>query len=171
MGHSALAVANYFIDKAKASRSPITHLHIQKMVYLAHGWHLALHEKNLPLVDDEYPEAWKHGPVFPSVYHELKLNGSSPIKGHAQDGYADPDKGLIRFTPVIDHDLEVEQLLDKIYEVYGQWTGGQLISLTHREGTPWAKITKSGTAIRRNENIDDACIREYFQSKLEHARK
>lgn len=164
MGYSALAVANYFIDKAK--KNPITHLQLQKLVYLAHGWHLALHEDNAPLIYDEYAEAWKHGPVFPSLYHELKHNGSRPVKRCAEDAHMDPSGHITMFTPKVDSDDgEVIGLLDRIYEVYGHWTGGQLTSLTHRQGTPWSELTDSGSDIKRNEHIDDDKIRAFFESK------
>lgn len=64
MGHSAKAIANFFIDRHK--RHGISPLKLQKLIYMAHGWHLALLDK--PLVEDEAPEAWKFGPVFASVY-------------------------------------------------------------------------------------------------------
>ena len=160
-GYSALAVANHFINKARENKTTITHLQLQKLVFLAHGWHLALHENNAPLISDEYAEAWKHGPVFPSLYHELKHNRGKPVKEYAEDMFADASGHFVIFTPEVDgNDEEVILLLEKIYEVYGHWTGGQLISLTHQQGTPWADLTNSGDEIKRNEHIsEDLLIR------------
>ena len=67
--YSAIAVANCFLDIADAQSRPITPLKIQKLVYIAHGWHLAIYEE--PLIV-ELVEAWKWGPVIPLLYHEFK---------------------------------------------------------------------------------------------------
>ena len=42
MGYSAKAVANYFLSKYGRKKG-ITPLKIQKLVYIAHGWHMACH--------------------------------------------------------------------------------------------------------------------------------
>ena len=51
MGHPVKAIANFFIDRY--GRHGITPLKLQKLIYVAHGWHLALLDK--PLVIDENP--------------------------------------------------------------------------------------------------------------------
>ncbi|MDR1081022.1 MAG: hypothetical protein LBQ79_08705 [Deltaproteobacteria bacterium] len=38
---SAIAVANWFIEKNRTDPSELTHLKIQKMLDFAQGWHLA----------------------------------------------------------------------------------------------------------------------------------
>lgn len=54
--YSAKEIANYFLElSAKKDISP---LKIQKLVYIAHGWHLALYGE--PLVQDELAEAWEY---------------------------------------------------------------------------------------------------------------
>ena len=83
MSYSAKAIANYFLGLADAEKKPISHLKIQKLVYIAHGWYLAI--KGEPLVGDEYAEAWQYGPVFPSLYHEFKIHGSGHITEPAMD--------------------------------------------------------------------------------------
>lgn len=59
-------VADYFITNAVGSLTP---LQVIKMVYIAHGYSLALLDE--PLVE-EAVEAWRYGPVLPSVYHTVK---------------------------------------------------------------------------------------------------
>ena len=61
MRYKALAIANYYIDKANVEDTPLDHLRLQKLVYLAHGWHLAIHGR--PLIEESV-EAWKYGPVI-----------------------------------------------------------------------------------------------------------
>lgn len=77
MGYTAKAVANHLLDFGLTRKNEIPPLKMQKLVYISHGWHLALSDGK-PLVSDEYVEAWPYGPVFPSVYHEFKHYGASP---------------------------------------------------------------------------------------------
>lgn len=44
-------------------------MQVIKMAHIAHGYSLAIH--NEPLVD-EAVEAWKYGPVVPSLYYRAK---------------------------------------------------------------------------------------------------
>ena len=46
-----------------------TPMHMIKLVYLSHGWMLGLRERSLI---NEAVEAWRYGPVVPSVYHRFK---------------------------------------------------------------------------------------------------
>src|ERR1700676_3931940 len=79
--HSALAVANWFLARAAADGKSLDPMKLQKLIYFAHGWSLAL--TDIPLIE-EHPEAWDYGPVIPSVYHEFKLFGRKPITERAK---------------------------------------------------------------------------------------
>jgi len=59
-----LAVANYFIKKSQDDGIAVTPMQLVKLVYIAHGWHLGLHHSQLLT---ESIQAWKYGPVIPSV--------------------------------------------------------------------------------------------------------
>lgn len=166
MGYTAKAIANYFIDKAKEAGNPVAHLKLQKLVYLAHGWYLAFQDEGAPPLVTEYPEAWKYGPVFPSLYHELKINGSDPITTPAMEwdteGYYREGVMFITSptTPTVDtEDAYVISLLDQIWNHYGTWTGPQLSNYTHRPSSPWDQVSKE----RHNENIPDKIIQKYFK--------
>ena len=51
-------------------------LKLQKLVYYAQAWHLAL--RDVPLFEEDF-EAWVHGPVIPALYQEYKKFGWRPI--------------------------------------------------------------------------------------------
>ena len=176
MGYSAFAVANYFLDLVKKDGVKITPLKIQKLVYIAHGYHLAFTARDnppngSPLVNDEFAEAWRYGPVFPSLYHHFKRFGGDPITEFAEDiefSY-DDDTGKLdtkSITPKIDPNDEFPcALLNKIWEVYGEYTGLQLSDITHREGTPWEKTWKRREGFR-NAHILNKDIKEYYQNRI-----
>jgi uncharacterized phage-associated protein len=68
--YSPLALANEFIVRFKPGEG-IEHMKLQKLVYCANGWWLVFNP-NQPLVN-KAPEVWKFGPVFPSLYHVMKV--------------------------------------------------------------------------------------------------
>ena len=176
MGYSAFAVANYFLDLAKKDGVEITPLMIQKLVYIAHGYYLAFTARDnppngRPLVNDEFAEAWQYGPVFPSLYHHFKHFGRDPITVFAEDieFLYDDDSGKLDTkvtTPKIDqNDAFSCALLNKIWEVYGEYTGLQLSAITHREGSPWDKTWKRREGFR-NAHIPNKAIREYYLNRI-----
>ena len=74
----AAAVANEFLqlqDKNPGS-SHIDPMKLQKLIYYAHSWSLAVYGE--PLIEEDI-EAWSWGPVVRSVYLEFKDFGSKPI--------------------------------------------------------------------------------------------
>ena len=75
-------VANYFIVATKRERESglsddlITNLKLQKLVYYAQGFSLAMNGE--PLFD-ALIEAWEHGPVCPILYKKYKTYANQPI--------------------------------------------------------------------------------------------
>ncbi len=103
------------------SKDSMTHKKLQKMCYYAQAWHCALF--NAPLFEDKI-EAWVHGPVIPSLYPLYADYGWQPIPQKAFD-----DTSLRH---------ETKDILNSVYETYGEFTGDQLEVLTHSE-LPWQK--------------------------------
>ena len=76
MAYEAKAIANYFLEKAKAEGNSLTPMQVQKLVYFAHGWYLGLFGE--PLIKESV-QAWSYGPVIPSLYQEFKRFGNQGI--------------------------------------------------------------------------------------------
>lgn len=132
---------------------------LQKLIYYAHGWHLASTGK--PLIDESV-EAWKYGPVIPSVYHEFKSYGSGTIREKGTTIEAAECSSLRFVTPTV-HDSETKCLLDTIWEAYGGLSGVQLSNLTHKQGTPWSEtFAKSGG--QKGFDIPNSVIKEHFDA-------
>jgi uncharacterized phage-associated protein len=144
------AVANWFILKAKENGESITAMKLQKLIYYAHGWCLALYKR--PLVEDKV-QAWTYGPVFPHVYHLAKAYGSDPIDSLLY-GYFPPP------SVVQDSDPRIP-LLEKIWDVFGKYSASQLSRMTHELGGPWDKTIKLNPG-RRGTTIPEDLLIEYF---------
>lgn len=160
MRTNALSVANYFIDLAQKEGKPIHLLGLVKRVYIAHGFALAL--LNRGLLDPRFDkvEAWRYGPVIPSVYHSFKQNCKNPIKKHTVMMHQDKEGNVEFLEPTIT-DAEEQMVIKMVWDRYINYTGSQLVELTHRPGTPW------GACYVPNENreIPDS-FTKLFYSKL-----
>jgi uncharacterized phage-associated protein len=140
---SCFDVARYFLALVdEDAGDSLSNLKLQKLVYYAQGFHLALYDA--PLFPERI-EAWKHGPVVPPLYHELKQFGAGSVK---LDGEVDRDK----------FSKEVGGLLDEVYSVYGQFSALRLRSITHQE-PPWQQ-TADGAVISHE------FMKDYFKTQL-----
>jgi uncharacterized phage-associated protein len=143
---SARDVACYFLSLVDPNEGEsISPLKLQKLVYYAQGFHLALYDKTL---FPEQIEAWRYGPVIPSLYKDFKEHGDSAIP--AVDGF-DPEV----FTP------EQRKLLDDVYETYGQFSAWKLRDMTHEEA-PWKDADGRGGGV-----ISSNALRVFFRTQLE----
>ena len=140
--YPAAAVANFFINKAKSEDDSITLMKLSKLVYIAHGWSLALLGE--PLIKESI-EAWKFGPVIESLYHEFKRFGNRPID-------------LLAVEDEI-QDKHILKLLNKIWDGYKEYSAYELSNWTHITNSPWDQVYSPG---ERNKVIDNGIIKDYF---------
>ena len=155
--YSAKAIANYFLQKGEDTDVDITPMQILKLVYIAHGWNLALLDN--PLIEDRI-EAWKYGPVIPSLYEEFKGFGRDPIA----KGYRAEEVVAASIIPEANSEVELSdtlQLLDEVWDTYKGFDGIDLSELTHQEGTPW-ETTRKSKWFRRSPPIKNEAIRDYY---------
>ncbi|MFD2968544.1 Panacea domain-containing protein [Sphingobacterium bambusae] len=145
--YTANNIADFFLGRY-AAEGKITPMKLIKLVYIAHGWYLGLTGKALI---DENPEAWKYGPVIPSVYHSYKHFKNSPIR-------CEHDSEVTTGSEIID------KFLDRIWKVYGKYTGTQLSAKTHMPGTPW-DITWNDLKDRNRSSLQilETDIKEHYQ--------
>lgn len=163
--HSALAIANEFISRAFAEGGKLTPMQIQKLVYLAHGWHLAITGE--PLIEGTF-EAWEWGPVNRPLYEALRQFGADPVDRLIQWGEDSPtfdnsDIGPPAKEILIDREGEI---VDRTWKVYGKYEAFQLSALTHTHGTPWERIYEK----RRNREVSNNAIRDYFVDLVKSRR-
>ncbi|WP_156921735.1 Panacea domain-containing protein [Desulfovibrio inopinatus] len=157
-----LAVANELISIAKAEGNSPTQMKLQKLLFFAHGWYLAL--KDEPLLSEDI-QAWPYGPVIPSVYHELKIYGRNTITSLATE-VVQNQSGLTLEPPrVNDPTGYTQSFLRKIWDAFGSYSGLELSKMTHMEGTPWsnARGNNSESSTQRDVVIPNESIKDYFK--------
>lgn len=137
--------ANFFIFASnQIDEDFITNLKLNKLLYYAQGCHLS--RTGNPLFSSDI-EAWQYGPVIPEIYQKYKVCGKDAIRTVDDD-----------FDSASLDDEELETLLD-VMRNYGKYTGSALVSLTHKEGTPWSDTIKSGNSVISNDKIE-----QYFKN-------
>lgn len=166
MAYDAKAVANYFLDLAKKDGTSITPMKLQKLIFFAHGWHLALAGE--PLIADQV-EAWQFGPVVPTIYHEFKHERSGAITCKATELDLESFKLVELLVP--EGDLTARKIMDRIWQIYGALSAKRLSDLTHLPGTPWDSAIKAAGESLRNVPILDAEIDKYFTEQLKINRE
>lgn len=167
-GTDARAIANCLLDLAKARGVSLSITSLLKILYFAHGWHLA--KFGAPLVGQPF-EAWQHGPVVRVVYDAFKNETGKPLLGRAKK--LDPNTGELE---ICRYELRQDRLklLDSVLSSYSGFHPYELSEMTHEEGSPWHKVwggTNSGA--NPGMRIPNDSIREYFlmmnSSDLYHA--
>lgn len=155
-------VADYFIANASG---PLTPLQVIKMVYIAHGYSLAILGE--PLVE-EAVEAWRYGPVIPSVYHNAKKYGGGRITELLYSGISTADTtGMGRAKEFVMDQVSPRQvdILDGVLEVYGGFTGIELTNMTHVNDSPWKRYYKEGVAGRQ---IPNDAIKDHYKELIKN---
>ncbi|NET71719.1 MAG: SocA family protein [Sphaerospermopsis sp. SIO1G2] len=142
-------IADYFIWLANETGSFLSNLKLQKLVYYAQAWYLALY--NQPLFPEDF-EAWVHGPVIPDLYQEYKKFGWKPIfKDVKEPKFYD----------------QVHDFLTELAEVYFSCDAFELEQMTHREH-PWMEARGNlPQDAPSNAIISKEVIKEYYQKRAE----
>ena len=119
-------VAREFLRNADQASRPLRMLQAIKLTFLAHGWSFVNLET--PLVSEDV-YAWKHGPVYPELYKAIKPFGNDPITWIPES--------------IREHEAKTELkereklLIEVVYDRYKEFSGMDLVDMTHEDGTPW----------------------------------
>ena len=139
--YKAMDIAKYFINELHPEP-----LKLQKLLYFAQGFSYAFYDKEL--FNDDF-EAWVHGPVIPSIYHEYKSYEYNPI---------DLNYNLKEFSN------DVIDLLEYIKKNYAKYDAKYLEEITHKE-EPWLlSHTGLDPDERSDKTIPKSNIAAYFTS-------
>lgn len=139
-------VAKYFLAQSSEDAGDlISNLKLQKLTYYAQGFSLALLGR--PLFQERI-EAWLHGPVVPELYRAYRRYENGPIPH--PEGF---DQEVLS--------KEERDLLDEVYQVYGQYSAWRLRQLTHEEA-PWLESYRDGC----NHEITQDALARFFRTQV-----
>lgn len=124
------AVADRLLAQAHSDCRTIDPIQMQKLVYLAQGWALALRGRELFWEPIEVSE---HGPVVPELHRALCRFGAGPIHRELFAASVSTNPKAAIALP----GLAEIAMVDGIWEAYGAMSGSQLISLIDEPDAPW----------------------------------
>jgi len=147
---TAEQVAEYFLLLVDDDAGDVmTNLRLQKLVYYAQAWSLAILDEEI--FEDDF-EAWVHGPVIPSLYEKYEGSNWNPIP-----------------RPTSEITLSINrrsrEILDEVWDTYGQFSAKGLENIVRGED-PWIDARRgcnSGDFCR--EVISKDVIRAYYAER------
>lgn len=137
---------------AERSGWKLSNLELQKIMYLAHMFHMGRHDGK-PLIGGSF-EAWDYGPVHPGLYNHVKIFG------------ADPVGNIFRSVPSIpNHSDEARSLDDALHHLKGL-SPAKLVAITHAPNGAWNKNYIPGA---RGVTIPNADILKEYEDRARRA--
>ena len=153
-------ISDYLLATAKLDYNMnLDPLQLNKLCYLVNGF--TLQERDDPAFYNKV-EAWKYGPVIPAVYQMYKVYENNPITQldmcrTSIDNHTEVSKRWEDLIRVIGKNIA--SIASGVLEVYGKYSGNELVDMTHRSNTPWKKAYKAG----RNNVIPTKDIKKFYR--------
>lgn len=141
---TALEVSKVLISLQNPEDNDLSNLKLQKLVWYCFGFYGALTGKTL--FNDEI-NAWEHGPVVPTLYHEFKKFGRAPVD--------------VEIESDLNNKFDSEQLeiIKEVSDVFGKYSAWKLRNMTHEE-EPWLNHETKAEVIPSSEIVS------YFKTRL-----
>ena len=109
----------------------------------------------------EKPQAWPYGPVFETLYHELKGFGSQDIDSYLVQ--MNTETGERQALVPVFADVDFWGLLDQVWDRYSGFSALQLSALTHESGGPWEQARRTNAGW-----LPDDIVRDHYRPQIQH---
>lgn len=161
-------IANEFVRMAVRDEQRLDQLQLQGLVYIAHGWCLAMYGE--PLTGDR-PEAWEYGPIYRRLADALETYGQDPVKGAISSAKTnrDPHRAKAGSSVLSKLDRTEAALITEIYHTYAAFESWQLSALTRKGESPWKQVMEDGTG--KSREIPHELIRTQFVELLQQSEE
>ena len=143
--YTALDVAKYVIWYCQQKGYVISNLKLQKILYFIQAQFLVFGDEHKACFSDDI-QAWKFGPVVPTVYRKYRLYGNAHIPSFDKEE---------NFSEIAEKD---KTMINRIVDRCADYTASQLVELTHRQ-SPWKDAYETG----KNSVISNEALRDFFE--------
>lgn len=149
---SADQIADYLIAFSNATGSLVSNMKLQKLVYYAQAWHIAVFSE---AIFEEDFQAWVHGPVLPSLYGRYKSFQWRPIE---RDDLNEASLYALEHS----FSTSIQEILADVISEYFHKDAFALEHSTHSEA-PWLIARGDLAADEPSTNIiDKKTIHDYY---------
>lgn len=128
------------------SRITLGRTQVQKILFICYGLYYA--NSNKLLFDDDKPQAWPFGPVFPRSYKRYNTYISSDLTDGEKQEFL-KDKGTL-FT--------ITMLTDKLCLCSAR----ELTEWSHLPDSPWSKAVLKNGKLKWSQELDLGDIKDFF---------
>jgi uncharacterized phage-associated protein len=124
-------IANEFIALGLPEGKAFSQTHLQNLVYIAHGWRLAL--MGQPLTCDR-PEMLEYGPEYRRLADALRASGAEPVDRLIAIASRPGVGGECELSP------DERAIIARVYSKFGGVDEGELATLNRARGTVWEHV-------------------------------
>ena len=154
-------VANFFLKKGFEEDIPIYPIKLFSLVFIAHGWSMAICEECL--LDGEAARIASFGVVIPSLYHEFKKFEENAIDCFSNTTIAQYNYQFLVKPMFVDKIFfldnplkrKISEILESVWNAYSEYCTGELINCVK-------DVVKTAVINDRNE-IPNGHIEAYYQ--------
>ena len=133
----ALDVADMLVKYATYLNYPISHLHLQRIMYFLESYHIFKYNKKLY---DEYFEAWMLGPILKTIYDKYSISGSNPIFVSEEDMKSFNIKALAELEEKTNKKIIINLIQTSLFT---------LINYSNAQDSAWAKTYDENDKFKR----------------------
>lgn len=137
MRYTALDISQYVLKKCQDDNHPISNLQLQKILFFIQKDFIINHGE--PLFDDDF-EAWRFGPVIPSVYNRYCIFGAATI---------------ICTEVATTLSNQVKSIIDPIIKYRSSQDPWEMVRESHNAGGAWDSVYLDG---KGNKKVIDKSI-------------
>jgi uncharacterized phage-associated protein len=151
MPYSAKAVANTFLEFAETEGRTLTNTKLQRLVFLAHGFHLGINGEDFPLVREAFV-ASDEGPVVPELDSALRLCAVTPCGKLEVDAANGPD--------VIPEGSPERKVVRHVWDFLKDQSASYLSEVTRDSNSVWKNARRKSA----NYPISTEAITDLFKA-------
>lgn len=152
-------IANTILEQYAKQGIGVTHIQMQKLLYILHGYYLA---RTGDVLIDEPFEAWGNAAVNRKIYSHLATNGDAQVGKYLP--LIEKEHGKEAFITISKKDDDFWVVFEQVLAEYGNLSGVDLVKKAHDFDAPIRNV-KYLHGIISNDDIK-ACFEKHINMSI-----